>query len=218
MDEIREKGLCFDCDSKYNKRHKCNQRNLFYIYCEEEEDQELVLSQDIELEETTPNISCLVLSSINTPKTLKIEGYIKNNKVIGVIDYGSTHYFINCKLSKLLNLFIYPTPQFQVMIVNQGTINYSRKCHSIKLTMGEYLLDIPMITIQMGDVDVVLWVQWLQSLGIMALNFQELFIRFSSEGKEIELKIIQGKPSKVISCNSIKKLLKRRHSGVIAQL
>jgi hypothetical protein len=75
-----------------------------------------------------------------------------------------------------------------------------------------------MISIQMGGVDVVLGVQWLQSLGTMALNFQDLFMRFSSEGKEIELRGIQGKPSKVISSNNMKKLLKKGHHGVIAQL
>jgi hypothetical protein len=53
--------------------------------------------------------------------------------------------------------------------------------------MGVYLLDSRMITIKMGGFDVVLGVQWLQLLGTMALNFQELFMRFSLEGKEIEL-------------------------------
>jgi hypothetical protein len=65
------------------------------------------------------------------------------------------------------------------MISHGGTINCSGKCHSIKLTIEDYLLDILMIAIQMGGVDVVLEVQWSQSLGIMALNFQELFMRFS---------------------------------------
>jgi hypothetical protein len=75
--------------------------------------------------------------------------------------------------------------------------------------MGEYLLDHPMIVIQMGCVDVILGVQWLQSLGIIALNFEEIFMRFSSEDKEIELKGIQGKLSKVISSSSTKKLFKK---------
>ena len=75
------------------------------------------------------------------------------------------------------------------MIVYGGTINCSGRCHSIKLTMGEYLLDSPMIAIQMGGVDFILGIKWLQSLVTMALNFQELFLRFSLKGKEIELSI-----------------------------
>jgi hypothetical protein len=67
------------------------------------------------------------------------------------------------------------------MIADGSAINCSGKCHSINLIMGEYLLDSPMISIKMGVVDVVLGVQWLQSLGKVALNFQYLFMRFSSE-------------------------------------
>jgi hypothetical protein len=104
------------------------------------------------------------------------------------------------------------------MIVDGGTINVSGKCHSIKFNMGDYLLDSPMIYIQMGDVDVVLGVQWLQSLGTMALNFQDIFMIFSLEYKEIELRFIQGKPSKVIISNSMTKLLRKGHHDVVAQL
>jgi hypothetical protein len=71
------------------------------------------------------------------------------------------------------------------MIANGGTINCSRKIHKINLTMGEYVMNIPIIYIPMGGVDVVLGVQWLQSLGIVAFNFQELFMKFSLEGKDI---------------------------------
>jgi hypothetical protein len=54
MDERREKGLCFNCENKYSKGHKCGEKKLFYIDCEEEEDQELEPSQDLDLEDTTP--------------------------------------------------------------------------------------------------------------------------------------------------------------------
>ena len=40
LEEIRLKGLCFNCDNKYSKGHKCNEKKLFYIDCEEEEPKE----------------------------------------------------------------------------------------------------------------------------------------------------------------------------------
>jgi hypothetical protein len=55
-------------------------------------------------------------------------------------------------------------PEFQVMIANGGTINCSRKCNKINLTMGEYVMNIPMISIPMGGVDFALGIQWLKSL------------------------------------------------------
>ena len=51
--------------------------------------------------------------------------------------------------------------------------------------------------IPMGGVDVVLGVQWLQCFGIESFNFQELFLNFFSEGKEIELRGIVGKPGTI---------------------
>ena len=40
--------------------------------------------------------------------------------------------------------------------------------------MGEYVMNSPMIAIPMGGADVVLGIQWLQSLGTVA--FHEIFI------------------------------------------
>ena len=125
MDERRAKGLCFNCDSKYSKGHKCAEKKLFYIDCEgeEAEDQEPPQTEEIEeitQEETTPTISCHALARICTPQTIKIEGCIKKRKVTMLIDCGSTHNLIHCKLAKALNCFIYLDPKFQVMIANGG--------------------------------------------------------------------------------------------------
>jgi len=158
------------------------------------------------------------LAGITTPQTIKIEGQIKKKKVIVLIDSGSTHNFIHCRVEKELNCFLYPTPECQVMIANGGTINCSGKCHNTKLSMGEYVLTSPMLSILMGGVDVVLGVQWLQSLGTIAFNFQEIFIKFSAEGKEVELRGIVGKSGKIINSNGMKKLLKKEQRGVIEQL
>jgi hypothetical protein len=163
-------------------------------------------------------ISCNALAGISTPQTLKIEGYIKKKKVIVLIDSGSTHNFIHCKLAKDLNCFVYPAPEFQVMVADGGTINCSGKCNKINLTMGEYVMNSPMIAIPMGGADVLLGIQWLQSLGTVAFNFQELFMKFLLEGKEIELRGITGKPGKVISSNGMTQLLKKGHQGIIAKL
>ena len=97
---------------------------------------------------------------------------MRNLSLIVLIDSSSTHNFIHCKIAKELNCFLYPAPACQVMVENGGTINCSGKFYNMKLTMGEYLLNSPMFSIPMGGVDVVLRVQWLQSLGMIAFNFQ----------------------------------------------
>jgi hypothetical protein len=78
--------------------------------------------------------------------------------------------------------------------------------------MGEYVMNSPMISIPMGGANDVLQIQWLQSLGTMDFNFHELFMKYSLEGKEIELRGITGKPSKVKISNGMTKLLKKVHN------
>ena len=182
----KSKRLCYSCDKKYTKGHKCVEKKLFYIDCEEEGEKEQETSKEedihqeptVEEEEMNPTISCNALAGVNTPQTLKIEGHIKKKNVIVLIDSGSTHNFIHCKVDKELNCFLYPVLECQVMVENGGTINFSGKCHNIKLTMVEYVLNIPMISIPIGGADVVLGVQWLQSFGMVAFNFQEIFLKF----------------------------------------
>ena len=82
--------------------------------------------------------------------------------------------------------------------------------------MGEYVLNSPILSIPMGGVDVLLGVQWLQSLGTIAFNFQELFLKLFLEGKEVELWGIARKPGKIISSNVMTKLLKKEQRGIIA--
>jgi len=49
LEEQREKGLCYNCDNKYIKGHKCVEKKLLYIDCgqEEEKDQEMLKEEDI---------------------------------------------------------------------------------------------------------------------------------------------------------------------------
>ena len=46
LEEIREKGLCYSCDRKYTKGHKCCDKKLFYINYEEEEENEEETSKE----------------------------------------------------------------------------------------------------------------------------------------------------------------------------
>jgi hypothetical protein len=79
LEERKAKGLCFNCDNAYSKGHKRGENKLFYIDCEEEEEQEQEPYKDenveaISSEELSPTISCNALDGISTPQTLQIEG------------------------------------------------------------------------------------------------------------------------------------------------
>ena len=46
LEEKREKGLYYSCDRKYTKGHKCAEKKLSYVDCEEEEENEQETSKE----------------------------------------------------------------------------------------------------------------------------------------------------------------------------
>ena len=125
LEEKRENKLCYSCDRKYTKGHKCAEKKLFYIDCEEEEEKEQEISKEeniqqeptLEKEEMNLTIYCNEMERITTHQTVKI-GHTKKKKIIVLIDLGSTHNFIHCKISKELNCFQYLALECQVMVEN----------------------------------------------------------------------------------------------------
>lgn len=130
----------------------------------------------------------------------------------------STHNLIHFKISKELNCFLYWAAKCQMMVANGGTINFFVKCHNITISMGGYVLNSPIISIRMGGIDVILRIQWLQSLGMINFIFQELFLKFFWEGKEFQLRGITRKPWKILISNGMTKLFKKEQWGVIKKL
>lgn len=80
LDWKRAKGLCFWCDDKWTKDHKCREKKLFIVEetYDDNDDEEPEEEPPMEKEEEGTSIILLhALTGIVTPQTLKIGGYIK---------------------------------------------------------------------------------------------------------------------------------------------
>jgi hypothetical protein len=65
------------------------------------------------------------------PKTLKLKGIIKNRNVTILVDSSNTHNCIDINFTKQLNLFVYPTKDLIVMIVDGQKVKGVGRCHKI---------------------------------------------------------------------------------------
>ena len=107
---------------------------------------------------------------------------------------------------------------FDILVVNGGSIDFVGKCHNIKLSMGEYNLEGPMYIIPIGGVYVVLWIQWLRTLGTISTNYRELVMIFELEGIQYELKGLKYGPSEVINSHGMETLVKNGSKEVVFKL
>jgi hypothetical protein len=61
------------------------------------------------------------------------------------------------------------------------------KFHKVKFHIEDYELESGFYTVPLGGVDVVLGIQWLQTLGTYSENHHKQFIKFKWEGKRYKL-------------------------------
>jgi hypothetical protein len=134
MVECQLKGLCYNCDDKYFPGHKCKEQKIFMAIFED------ILKEDVETPlvsespkitditppsdppEVEPVISLNALTGFSTPQTLKLIGYIKHQKVIILVDSGSTHNFIHHRIAQETHCYIHSVNNFQIMIANGGSM------------------------------------------------------------------------------------------------
>ena len=93
-----------------------------------------------------------------------------------------------------------------VMVEDGKKIDNVGKCHKVKLQMQEYNLDSDFLAVPLGGIDVVLGIQWLQTLGTYSVNHQEHFIQFHAFGKRNKLYSFQPPLTQLVSSHQMEKL------------
>jgi hypothetical protein len=128
MEERIKKGLCYTCDEKWNRNHVCvkgkiyvlESYNLFSEQCEEE----TCLDPDYELEELDkgckeePEISLHAITGSPNPKTMRLWGKINYQGVIILIDFKSSHNFLDTAISSKLALSVQQVDNIAVKVAN----------------------------------------------------------------------------------------------------
>jgi hypothetical protein len=103
------------------------------------------------------------------------------------------------------------------MIANGGSIKCGGCCENVHLQIGDYQLKSHMFAIEMGGCDIVLGADWLRTLGPILMDFQKSTMQFDQGGHKYKFQGITAGSPEIISSHRMEKLLKKGHSGVIAQ-
>ena len=109
-------------------------------------------------------------------------------------------------MEKRLNIFAYPMPNMKLMVVDENEIEKVGKCHKVKLQIQEYNLESSFYIIPLRGVDVVLVVQWLQTLGTYSANHQKPFLKFRWEAQKYKLYGFQPPQNQIVSSHQMVKL------------
>ena len=190
----RERGLCFKCDERYHRGHRCQARVNLLIVDEEERSPKEAVPLGLSPEPHhphDPNEAQLNLHSLTgplAPETLRFSGLVASKQVLILVDGGSTHNFIQDAMLPELGLFPSDTTPLKVMVGNGQYLHCNQICTAVSIVIQGIHFIIDLHVLPLCGANVVLGVQWLWSLGPILTDYTTLSMKFMHEGRTIELK------------------------------
>ena len=108
--------------------------------------------------------------------TMKLKGNIKGKRVIVLIDSGATHNFIHNRTVKEKNLYLEKGNPFAVTIGDGTKCTGKGVCKRVELELQGVVVVADFFAIELGNVDVILGMQWLDTTGTMKIRQTENYL------------------------------------------
>lgn len=218
-------GLCFWCPERFHSKHLCPNKELRLLVVLEDGNEIEWTEEDHVKTETTAQavtemaeLSLNSLVGISSPHTIKLKGSIQGHELVVLIDSGATHNFLSGRWAAAHGITTTNTGGYFILIGGGITVQGKGVCQSVTLTMQGYSMTSHFIPLELGSADVILGIQWLETLGDTQSNCKLQVMKFWVDGKEI---VLQGDPSLCYSQVTLKPLWKtveRGREGVLVEL
>ncbi|XP_042031572.1 uncharacterized protein LOC121778308 [Salvia splendens] len=202
--ERSRKGLCYHCPEKWVPGHVCKLKVLCYIGEDEQTDglDESDTGEDPDTVITADLSHLHTLSGTSTSRPFNVIGTIGTTTVSILIDTGSNHDFLHPRVAEQLQLSLTPIRPFRVYVGNGASLICSHIARKTKLSIQgiDFLLDLHIMEIH--GPDIVLGMDWLESLGKISADFVGKTLQFSKNGVAVVLHGVQPSP-RLISFQSL---------------
>ena len=204
MEERRKQRLCYNCDEKWQVRHRCKGAKLFLlegvneiepkpsgIQLVEVNDEEVLVDNTYVSSSNEVNpaeITLYALVGNPTANTMRIKGRIQNHEVVSLIDSGSTHNFLDAVVLPVLQLHLDTLQILEVKVADGTVLKTLGSCHGVNITLQGQKFVLDFNVLHLGGCEVILGTQWLSTLGVISWNFRLLTMEFMHLGKRVFLK------------------------------
>ncbi|KAL0554692.1 hypothetical protein IC582_008619 [Cucumis melo] len=132
------------------------------------------------------------MTGLTAKGTMKLKGWVEDKEIVVLIDSGATHNFIHQSLAEELRMRLEQDTPFGVTIGDGTRCKGKGICRRVELKLKEITIIEDFLAVELGTVDAVLGMQWLDTTGTMRIHWPSLTMTFWDKGKQIVLK---GDPS-----------------------
>jgi len=190
--ERRRQGLCFNCDEPYVRGHVC--QRLFYLEVDDFLDEASGEGGVDPLEESAaPDVtganalvvSLHALAGIRTDKTLLLPVTINDERLLALMDTGSTHNFLNGDTMSRLGLAMAGGEHLRVTVANGDRLPCAGIARDVPVIINDESFSITCVGMRLGCFDFILGVDFLETLDTIQWNFRALTLSFQRQGRRI---------------------------------
>lgn len=90
-----------------------------------------------------------------------------------MIDPGATHNFVSVPIVEELGMVVTDAGGFGVSLGNGEAIRGNGLCKDVELILdGSLAIKVDMLPLELGNSDIILGVQWLETLGTVVSNWR----------------------------------------------
>uniref|UniRef100_A0A0A9D1W1 Reverse transcriptase domain-containing protein n=1 Tax=Arundo donax TaxID=35708 RepID=A0A0A9D1W1_ARUDO len=222
---LKAKGLCFKCREKFGPNHKCPKNISLHILeelldllqLEEGPTETSDAYSGSDSEEMFMSLSLAAANGGSHRKTIKLLGIVGNQKVLILIDSGSSNSFISDKLVQKLSCPLKPIPPAPVVIADGKKLISDKMVSQLEWWTQGHTFNTDVKVLNIGCYDIILGMDWLSDFSPMWVHWRKKIMRFSHKKQRITLNGIKDnvKSCKLISANKVNCLLRK---GDLAQV
>jgi hypothetical protein len=194
--EWRRQGLCYNCDELYAPGHVC-QRLLYLaaddIIAEAAPPLEDVIAPALQEEDAAPeanvanvlSVSLHAFAGIRTSNTMLLPVMIEGERLLALLDTGSTHNFLSGATMRRLGLAPDGGEHLRVTVANGDKLRCPRITRNIPITIEGETFTIMCASIDMGCFDFILGYNYLRTLGPITWDLEAKTMAFWRGGRRI---------------------------------
>ena len=126
-----------------------------------------------------------------------------------LIDGGASHNFIDVAWVKMRGIQTKSFDGFSVAAVGH-TMECSQRIPKLEVTLGNYIVIETFYVVDVPDLNVVLGVQWLYSVGTYSTNYQIMEMEFTgAEGQKVVLRGMNTYPPTAVTSHRMEAVLRQ---------
>lgn len=135
-----------------------------------------------------------------------------------LVDSGASHNFISSALVEKLGMQFKRTGDYNISLGAGEGVKGQGVCKGVCVWMQGIEISEDFLPLKLSNSDVILGIQWLQTLGTMQVNWCTQTMKFELGSEQVKLKGDETLGRTLVSLKSMLKTLKQKGQGVLVEL